>query len=194
MTYENTQQTPETRRQRLFTYAFCAIIIAIPLVVSLLKGGFATIDGYDTVSRLYYSFGEGDFFISQPNDFTFLCMAMADDGDRVLLQSAFCLAAGIALISLAKRCAKMHLLPFVTTYSLYALLIVIATLGDLLIIGGYERSYNQFMLYGRYVRALYGPLPWVIYGALVLTFLWFLIKDIQAGKAEAASGTEKRAQ
>lgn len=175
---QNMQSSGETLLRKLLLYALCLFIIVFPLFLSSFSWSDEGILSPQMTSYLKHCFEENEFWMSPTNDFTSHSLVLLEDGGRVFVQGIICVLAEAVLLSLVIRTKLKHLYPFAVGYSVYSLLVFLSIIGDYFLNWGVPSWYNRFMLWGHYVRALYGILPIVIYAILITTLLYYVIKDL----------------
>lgn len=178
MEAQNMQSSEETLWRKLLVGGLCLVIILVPLFISLLSEENGGINSSETTVYLQNCFEKNRFMISPDNDFTSHSIALLEDGGKIFIQGLFCVFAVIILLSSVIRYHRKDLYPFAVAYSIYSMFIILANVGDYLLSWGLPSWYNRFMLWGRYVRALQGVLPMIIYVALFATLIYYIIKNV----------------
>ncbi len=188
MEQQNMQSLGETRWRRRLRYAMVVFMVLFPVLLSLLAAHESySLDGDKYMGQIKLALDNSKLFLTRKTavrliDITGFTLALGREFHRVLIQGNFCLIAGIIFLRYALRKKQTHLYPLAIVNSVYSLFVFSALFGDYLLAWEFTVLYNRFMLWGRYLRDFRGVLPIVIYPALAVALLYYLIADIRKNR------------
>lgn len=167
------------RRHKFFNRVLLPLMILLPILFSLaIRNRMGTTLYTQIISYLQLCFANSGFLSHAAQyDATIYCIILNKDNGIMLIQGVLCVVMYIILLKTAIKSRNRRMMPFVVLYTILALLLSLCVCGDYAISYGLETLYNRLMLYGFYIRVFHGPLPIVLYSAMIASYAIYMVSE-----------------
>ena len=191
MAVQVSQSSGVMRSRRILRRVSLFSLILIPFLWSCIIRIVLREEAFLQIISFYKTcFWHGGFW-SVENDSTAYCAILSGKGGllggSMVLHGTTCFIACIVLVYRTVKKRIKHLIPFVIPYSILAILLFLAVLGDYSLPKGVA-SFNILMLYGAYIRFLHGALPVALYLATFAGYMVYLFIDIKLYQIQKENG------